>query len=273
VNGFHPQLTAVSNPVGVNDPPPPSWPSYVHPARSSSNTRSSGDNVRLQRSFSSGSAQISGASTSTGTFSSAAADRNDYGPMTPAPTGSATDNAGTSKSSQINVCTATVVRKLQHHARESDRSRSKMLRKRVRREEKSQRRHLKRMRRQQQELQQQPQGQRPTSSRRASESTATDSSTSSFSFATISSSSVTGLNDSGSSDGGGSASSNKSKRSSMLSPSSSGRSKQDTNSTTSTAPAHETHFSELYADVFMASDRPQFMATLGGRLVACKSNQ
>jgi len=275
VNGFHPQLTAVSNPVGVNDPPPPSWPSYVHPARSSSSssntrTRSSGDNVRLQPSFSSsGSAQTGGASTSA--FSG-------HGPMTPAPTNttrssSAANNEGASKSSQINVCTATFVRKLQHHARESDRSRSKMLRKRVRREEKAQRQHLERLRRQQQRLRQQSQGHRPTStrtSRRASESTATDSSTSSFSFTTMSSSSVSGLNDSGSSDGGSSASSNnKSKRSSMLAPSSSGRSRQDTAiNTTRTAATHETHFSELYADVFMASDRPQFMATLGGRLVA-----
>lgn len=32
----------------------------------------------------------------------------------------------------------------------------------------------------------------------------------------------------------------------------------------------ETHFSELYSDVFMTSNRPQFLATLGGRLVACE---
>ena len=32
----------------------------------------------------------------------------------------------------------------------------------------------------------------------------------------------------------------------------------------------DTHFSELYLDVFMASNRPQFLATLGGRLVACE---
>ena len=32
----------------------------------------------------------------------------------------------------------------------------------------------------------------------------------------------------------------------------------------------ETHFSELYTDVFMASNKPQFLTTLGGRLVACE---
>ena len=32
----------------------------------------------------------------------------------------------------------------------------------------------------------------------------------------------------------------------------------------------ETHFSELYTDVFIASNKPQFLTTLGGRLVACE---
>ena len=263
VNGFHPQLTAVSNPVGFHDRPPLSWPTLLHPSPPTSDRGS----VRPPRRSSSLKPAQSNASVRHTTLApsspAATGQQHDVPPATTMttmcsplhPISAISDTAAAPASSaQINVRTAIVVRKLQHDARESDRSRSEMLRKRFRSEEKSRRRHLKRIRRQQRRQQQQQR--QPKPGRRTSENTVTEVSSSASSFTPMSTGSVTCSVIS----------------SNSIDEISTSYTYVSTTRSASATADHEVPFSELYTDVFVASDRPQFMATLGGRLVACKSN-
>ena len=256
VNGFHPQLTAVSNPVQPNDIPPPSWPSYV-PAVTSRRV----EERKNRRRGSPGS-----------TTSPSAASTNDAASAAPI-------------TSEIDARMAIVVRRLQNDAKETDRSRSKMLRKRVRREERNERRHMrKRLRRQQQGNQQ---------GRRTSETTEVSFSSMSSSFSTSTGTDATTTTTTTSSASSVATTSYDTTRASHVGSSSStaqGATPSAMAPPTTTLPSEgygaqpikrveaapipsvddETHFSELYSDVFMTSNRPQVLATLGGRLVACE---
>jgi len=284
VNGFHPQLTAVSNPVRPNDISPPSWPSYVPPPPSHSRRAEERRNRRRGGPPS--------ASSSSSLLSSSPHDTS----TTRIPTAPIT--------SDIDARTTIVVRRLQDDAKESDRSRSKMLHKRVRREERSERRHLKRRLRQHRTC-----GGRRTSetsessfSSTTSSLTATSTGTSTGTYTdTDISSSATATSYAGSSDASAccsrssathprvtSSSSTVQERcppAAASTPAESGDHAKIGTSTLGCAPQPvpmhadaaadrviegETHFSELYTDVFMASNKPQFLTTLGGRLVACE---
>ena len=243
VNGFHPQLTAVSNPVQPNDVPPPSWPSYV-PTVTSRRV----EKRRNRRRESAGSPTTTSPSSATTTNDEASA----VAPIT----------------SEIDARMAIVVRRLQNDAKETDRSRSKMLRKRVRREERDERRHMtKRLRRQQGDQH----------GRRTSQTTEVSFSSMSSSFSTFTGTDATTATTTTSS----SASSVATTSYGTTQTKHEDRDNKDYASSAQPISSRveaafipsvddETHFSELYSDVFMASNRPQFLATLGGRLVACE---
>ena len=255
VNGFHPQLTAVSNPVQPNDVPPPSWPSYVPTVTSR--------RVEERRNRRRGSA---GSPTTT----------------PPSATSSTNDEASAAApiTSEIDARMAIVVRRLQNDAKETDRSRSKMLRKRVRREERDERRHMrKRLWRQQGDQQ----------GRRTSQTTEVSFSSMSSSFSTCTGTDATTTTTTTSSSASSVATTTcgTTRASHVGSPSATAQTKHEDHGNKDYASSaqpissrveaaffpsvdDETHFSELYSDVFMASNRPQFLATLGGRLVACE---
>ena len=266
VNGFHPQLTAVSNPVRPNDISPPSWPSYVPPPPSHSRRADERRNRRRGRSPSASSSPLVSLSSPHGTSTT----RIPTAPMT----------------SDIDARTTIVVRRLQDDAKESDRSRSKMLRKRVRREERSERRHLKRRLRQHHS--------HTCGGRRTSETSETSFSSTTSSLTTATStgtyntdsditSSATATSYAGSSDASACCSGSSATHPRVTSSSSTIQAKcsptpgcapqpipMHANAAADRVIEEETHFSELYTDVFMASNKPQFLATLGGRLVACE---
>ena len=260
VNGFHPQLTAVSNPVQPNDIPPPSWPSYV-PTVTSRRL----EEKRNRQRGSSGSPTTSPSAATTNDEASAAA------PIT----------------SEIDARTAIVVRRLQNDAKETDRSRSKMLRKRVRREERNERRHMRKRLRRHQGNQQ---GRRTsettevsfssmsssfsTSTRTDATTTSTTTGSSASSVATTSYGTMRASHVSSSSSTAQAATPLATEPPTTTSSESEGYGTQPISSRVEAAPIpsvdDEMHFSELYSDVFMTSNRPQFLATLGGRLVACE---
>ena len=248
----------MSNPVKPNDIPPPTWPSYVPPVTSR--------RVEERRNRRRGPASASPAN-----------DETSAAPMT----------------SEIDARTAIVVRRLQNDAKETDRSRSKMLRKRVRREERSERRHLrKRLRRRQGGSVHGQQG------RRTSETTEMSFSSMTSSFSTSTGTDATTTTTTTTSSSTSSVATTSYGPTVATRAASSSLNAQGTPPATALPPAtgyddkvytsssqpmssyneavpipfvdEDTHFSELYLDVFMASNRPQFLATLGGRLVACE---
>lgn len=262
VNGFHPQLTAVSNPVLPNDIPPPSWPSYVPTVTSRRVEERRNDSRR-------------GPSGST-TSPPATNDEASAAPIT----------------SEIDARMTIVVRRLQNDAKDTDRTRSKMLRKRVRREERNERRHLRKRLRQQQGGHQGRRTSETTEmsvssmSSSFSTSTGTDATTTTTTTSCASSVATTSYGTTEATHVGSSSSTARATPPAMAPstttlPMSEGygdkvyaSSAQPISSRVEAVPIpsvdDETHFSEVYSDVFMASNRPQFLATLGGRLVACE---